>query len=221
MACTRFSLIVFFHSSARFTSRSSWLGLFAAVSAVVAALIGNIIMNPSYLGVFLEYLVPSLLVVMFMLNRTVILKFVLRTIKCMFNPVDRLVQGANTKIKDVIKDINSQEFVFFTHQDDVETLNKVMLYITRNEHTQKLKVVTVLKEGEKVPGSLETDLEVLGREYPKIKIEYIKIKGEFGPGIIHKLSKDWGIPINFMFIGSPDDQFPFEISELGGVRLII
>ncbi len=201
--------------------RSSWLGLFAAVGAVIAALIGNIIMNPSYLEVFLEYLVPTLLVVIFMLNRTVILKFVLRAIKYMFSPVDRLVQGANTKIKAVIKDINSQEFVFFTHQDDVETLNKVMLYITKNEHTQKLKVVTVLKEGEKVPGSLETDLEVLGREYPKIKIEYIKIKGEFGPQIIHKLSKDWDIPINFMFIGSPDNQFPYEISELGGVRLII
>ena len=39
--------------------------------------------------------------------------------------------------------------------------------------------------------------------------------------MIKKLSNDWGIPINFMFMGSPHDGFSYEISELGGVRLII
>ncbi|WP_452598451.1 APC family permease [Pontimicrobium sp. MEBiC01747] len=201
--------------------KSSWLGLFIAVGAVIAALIGNVIMNPDYLKVFLEYLIPTLLVVVFMLNRTVILKFVLRAIKYIFNPIERFVQRSNHKIMATIDDINSQEFVFFTHEDDVATLNKVMLYITKNEHTKKLKVVTVLNENEQPPERLESDLEVLDREYPKIDIEYIKIQGEFGPKIIQKLSKDWDIPINFMFIGSPDDEFPYEVSELGGVRLII
>ena len=201
--------------------KSSWIALFIAVAAVVAALMGNIVMNPSYLKVFLEYLFPTLLVVVFMLNRTFILKFALRAIKYMFSPVEKFVQKANGKIISIIEDINSQEFVFFAHKDDVATLNKVMLYIIKNEHTKKLKVVTVLKEGELPSERLASDLEVLNREYPDIKIEYIEIKGEFGPKIIRKLSKDWNIPINFMFIGSPDDKFPYEVSELGGVRLII
>jgi hypothetical protein len=43
----------------------------------------------------------------------------------------------------------------------------------------------------------------------------------FGPEIIDKLSLEWNIPKNFMFIGSPSDRFPHRLSDLGGVRLII
>lgn len=201
--------------------KSTWLALILAVGAVIAALVGNIVMNPHYLGVFLEYLIPTLLVVTFMLNRTIILRFGLKAIKYLFKPIELFVERANKKIVDTIDDINSQEFVFFTHEDDVAALNKVMLYITKNEHTRKLKVVTIVKDGEKVPARLESDIEVLDREYPEIKIEYIKMSGTFGPKIIQKLSKQWNIPVNFMFIGSPGDDFPYEVSELGGVRLII
>lgn len=201
--------------------KSSWLSLFIALIAVVAAVIGNIFMNPSYLRVFLEYLIPTLLIVVFMLNRTLILMLTLKTIRYLFNPIEKFVEKANNYIVGLIQDINSQEFVFFTHRDDVATLNKVMLYIQKNEHTKKLKVVTILEKGETVPGRLISDIEVLDREYPHIKIDYIQFNGEFGPKIIRKLSEEWGIPVNFMFIGSPGDHFPYQVSELGGVRLII
>ncbi|HSF17212.1 MAG TPA: hypothetical protein VLK65_16805 [Vicinamibacteria bacterium] len=46
-------------------------------------------------------------------------------------------------------------------------------------------------------------------------------KGEFGPKLIKKLSKEWKIPTNFMFIASPGDHFLFGLAELGGVRLVI
>lgn len=184
-------------------------------------LLSNIILNPSYLGIFLEYLIPTFLIVVIMLNRTMILKFILEVIKYVFKPIEIFVDHMNKKIIHTIDFINSQEFVFFTHEDDVATLNKVMLYITKNEHTQKLKVVTLLGKGENIPERLESDIEVQGREYRKIKIEYIKIPGSFNPEMIKKLSNDWRIPVNFMFMGSPQDGFPYEVSELGGVRLII
>ncbi len=201
--------------------KSTWLAIVIAVGAVIMAIVGNIIMNPSYVGVFLEYLIPTLLVVFFMLNRTAILMLALRAIKYLFKPVERLVERTNRSIIKTINDINSQEFVFFTHKDDVATLNKVMLYITKNEHTKKLKVVTVLEKGETVPERLISDIDVLDREYPEVKIEYIRLDGTFGPKLIRELSKKWNIPINFMFIGSPGDHFPYQVSELGGVRLII
>jgi len=43
----------------------------------------------------------------------------------------------------------------------------------------------------------------------------------FGPDLINRLSGEWKIPVNFMFVGSPGDHFPYRIDELGGVRLII
>ncbi len=44
--------------------------------------------------------------------------------------------------------------------------------------------------------------------------------GTLSAKIIQKLSKEWNIPINFIFMCWPRDDFPYEVSELGGVRLI-
>jgi len=97
----------------------------------------------------------------------------------------------------------------------------VMLYILKNEHTKKIKIVLALEKGETLPVNLHQEIDFLGREYPQIKIEFLVVEGKFSPKLIDDLSKKWGIPINFMFIGSPSDKFPYKIEELGGVRLII
>lgn len=90
-----------------------------------------------------------------------------------------------------------------------------------NEITQKLKIVTVLQKEEELSETFKRDFDALDRAYPDIKIEYIQIVGTFGPELINKLSREWNIPHNFMFIGSPGDRFPHRLEDLGGVRLII
>lgn len=42
-----------------------------------------------------------------------------------------------------------------------------------------------------------------------------------GPEKIKELSKGLGIPVDFVFIGSPKNKFPYKIQELGDVGLII
>jgi len=100
-----------------------------------------------------------------------------------------------------------------------------MLYILKNESTNRLKLVTVLEEDDreaiKLFNSLKKDVEFLDKEYPEISVDLVKVHGKFTPALVQKLSKEWNIPINFMFIGSPGDHFPYRIEELGGVRLII
>ena len=86
---------------------------------------------------------------------------------------------------------------------------------------RKLKVVAVCAKGENLLPQFMSDIDVLDREYPAIKIEFIRLEGIFGPELINSLSHKWKIPINFMFIGSPGNHFPFKIEQLGGVRLII
>ena len=201
--------------------RAKPLALLIAIVAVIIAVIGNAIMNPPYLGVFLEYFVPAFLLISIMLNRTRLLRLLLIFIHYLFQPIQKLVRKANKNIFRMIEDINSQEFVFFTYHDDVSILNEVMIYIRRNEHTSKLKIVSVKEDGKPIPERIKNDIEVLNREYPKIDIEFIELEGTFGPELIHELSEKWKIPINFMFIGSPSDKFPYRLQELGGVRLII
>ena len=201
--------------------RSNWIALLLAIGMVILALIGNAIMNPAYLNVFIEYFIPTMLIVVIMLNRVFILKLILNIILYFFRPLERSVRRLHAGILRIINKINEQEFVYFTKDDDVATLNKVMLYIKRNEHTRRLKIVAVLKEDEEISKTLLSDIEVLDREYPDVKLEFIQMEGEFGPKLIKKLSKQWNLPINFMFIASPGDHFPYRIEELGGVRLII
>lgn len=202
------------------------LSILVAITAVIVALVGNVIMEPkagapSNLSVFLEYFIPSIVFIVIMLNRTVLLKFLLRVIHSVFDPFRNLVLKTDKKILSVIDDINSQEFIYFTKDDDVETLNKVMLYIQKNEHTKKLKIVTAIRNGNQINAQFRNDINVVDREYPLIKIDFIELDDHFGPELINRLSKEWNIPINFMFIGSPNDHFPYKIEELGGVRLII
>ena len=201
--------------------RASPLAILLAIVAVGVAIVGNAILNPHYLGVFLEYFVPTFLLITIMLNRTTLLSGLLELIKYIFEPVQKFVKNANQSILKLIDEINSQEFVFFTNHDDVAVLNRVMLYISKNEHTRKLKIVTVMQGQETIPERLKSDIEVLDREYPDIDIEFIEMEGSFGPELIQELSKKWKIPVNFMFIGSPSDRFPYRVEQLGGVRLII
>ncbi len=206
--------------------KASWGAVLLAILAVIIALVGNILMtpkdgSPSNLVVFLDYFIPAIIFIIIMLNRIVLLNFLLNVIHSVFDPIRSLVLRTDKKILSTINKINSQEFVFFTKGDNIATLNKVMLYITKNEHTKKLKIVLALDKGAILPKNLEQEIDFLNREYPEIDIEFIIEKGKFNPELIKTLSKRWNIPINFMFIGSPSDKFPYKIQDLGGVRLII
>ncbi|HMQ43294.1 MAG TPA: APC family permease [Mariniflexile sp.] len=206
--------------------KATWGAVLLAITAVIIALVGNITMppkpgNPSNFSVFLKYFIPTIIFIIIMLNRIVLLNFLLNVIHSVFDPVRSLVLRTDKRILSTINKINSQEFVFFTKGDNIATLNKVMLYITRNEHTKKLKIVLALDKDDVVPKNLPQEIDFLDREYPDIKVEFVVEQGKFSPELIRNLSKKWNIPINFMFIGSPSDKFPYRVQDLGGVRLII
>jgi hypothetical protein len=198
-----------------------WSAAIVAIAAVLTGLVGNAVMNPHYLTVFLEYFIPTILIVILMLQRIRILKFCLfmirATILSMTNQMDRITRYIRKKIDD----INAQQIVFFTRGDNIQNLNQAMLYVQDNEDTNRIKVVIVHQDKNEIPAQLDKDLDFLGGIYPDITIEFVKLKGTFGPKLIKELSKKWHIPINFMFIGSPGNHFMYGVSELGGVRLII
>ncbi|MBG44667.1 MAG: amino acid permease [Aequorivita sp.] len=201
--------------------RASYLAVFIAIVSVIAALLGNIFLNPEFLITFFEYLVPTLFVVFFMLYHHYILKTVLRFIEYAAPDNNKFFKNWKKITTKKLQQLTGKQFVFFTNNDNVETLNKVMQYIKHNEPTKRLKIVAVLDEGVKVANNLKNDINVLDRMYPEIKIQFVEEPGIFGPEKINELSKRWKIPINFMFIGAPGEQFPYRVQQLGEVRVII
>lgn len=196
------------------------ISVVVAVTFIGIAFIGNMRLNISSFYTFLNYLIPAFVFVAIMLNRSILIQFLLYALEYFYSPLRKIVIESSRYLNKLHLSVNSHEFVFFTKGDDVAILNKVMQYVQNNETTKKLKIVNVKSEGEN-NDLLKKDLEVLDRAYPEIHIEFIEMQGEFGPELISELSKKWNIPKNFMFIGSPGDRFSYRVSELGGVRLIM
>ncbi|MCB1128304.1 MAG: APC family permease, partial [Verrucomicrobiae bacterium] len=202
-------------------TRASWIAVILAIVATGAALTGNAILKPKQLGVFFWYFVPALLVVVIMLGRLSLLQLCLHLVRSMIRGLVRPLTLMVSSVHEKIERIQSQQVVFFTRGDNIANLNRVMLYIERNEHTNRLKVVHVTNEPESIPEKLRQDIQFLNEAYPEVDVEFVVQPGRFGPALIQELSKAWGIPPNFMFIGCPGDGLPHSLAELGGVRVII
>lgn len=201
--------------------KASVITVLIAIAAVLAALIGNAVLNPGYLIVFLQYFIPTALLVFIMLYRTTLLGVIAYGLRRLERPFGKFLPFRSYDLKRLIGEIRSQEFVFFTRGDNIANINKVMRYIEDNEHTRRLKIVNVIKEGEIPNKKLIHEVDVLDRAYPTFVVDFVVIKGHFGPQLIQELSTKWKIPKNFMFIGSPGDRFIYGLEELGGVRLVI
>lgn len=191
-----------------------------AITAVCFAFYGNIELNRDAFITFLKYFIPAGIIILVLMSRSLVVKYSIDVLDYLYEPLRKFVIMSNRYLQKLHVTINSQEFVFFTKGDNVAILNKVMQYVEDNETTKKLKIVHLTKNGE-TSELLHRDLEVLDRAYPEIKIEFIEMDGLFGPEIVEELSTKWNIPKNFMFIGAPSNKFPFKVSELGGVRLIM
>jgi hypothetical protein len=202
-------------------TRAGWATVLLAIVAVTMGMIGNAVMNPPYLVVFLEYFVPSMLIIAVMLNRVALLKGMLFSVRGILKGISLPLKRVAGWIEGKIHQINAQEVVFFTRGDNLANLNRAVLYVRRNEHTNRLKIVTVFRDRSRVPERLAHDVAFLNEAYPGVQIEFVEVEGAFGPQLIQELSKRWDIPANFMFIGSPGDGFMYGLADLGGVRLII
>jgi amino acid transporter len=202
--------------------RAPVIGVALAIVAIGAALFGNVKMHPEYLFVFLQYFIPAVLILIVLLQRNEILKYLLIGAKHLASSHKGMSDRSRRYIKQALKDLLDQEFVYFTKGENISVMNKVMTYVNENEIARKLRIVTVVSDHSKpISEKFLSDLEVLDRAYPDISIDYSQINGIFGPQLIEQLSKEWNIPINFMFISTPSDRFSHHVSELGGVRVIV
>jgi amino acid transporter len=201
--------------------KATWATVLVAIAGVTVGLAGNAVRDPEYLVVFLSYFVPSMAAIAIMLYRIPLLKMMLGVVRAITASLVGPLTATSKWVRDKIEEINSQQVVFFTRGDNVANLNSAMLYVAGNEDTNRIKVVTVIKDPSDVPERMEQDLQFLDEAYPEIDIEFVVLEGKFGPELIQELSEKWHVPTNLMFIGSPGGKLIYGLAELGGVRLII
>jgi amino acid transporter len=201
--------------------RASWPGVVAALVAVCAALAGNLVLNPRYVRVFAAYFLVAVAIVGVMFLRVQIMKVALAMLRGIVERIERINRRLNIGLIRGIRRINSFQVVYFSRGDNLAALNRAVLYVLQNELTSRLKVVHCYEREEDIPEALPEHLKTVDRMYPNLRIDLVMVKGRFGPELIEKLSRRMRVPKNYMFIGTPGDQFPHNIAELGGVRLVL
>ncbi len=103
---------------------------------------------PITLWCFCSILFLSVILIYALMNRNTLLEYLLTILKSTFDEMRRVSLLSHLKIRKILTRLHAQEFVFFSKADDISILNKVMIYVQENEITGKIKIVTVLKEGQ-------------------------------------------------------------------------
>ncbi len=203
------------------TTRASVGSVLIALVSVVLALLANIVLSPANLQVFLVYFVSAGAVVMLMFLRVTILQKLLAWVESTVGKLAIVNTGLRSLLHRRLVAIQERGVIYFTKGDAVDVLNRAALYVLRNEQTNRLTVVNVFREEDGVPVGLAEQLQLIDRLYPPLRIDFLAVRGNFGPALIERLSQRLEVPTNSMFIGTPSDRFAHPIESLGGVRVIL
>jgi len=196
-------------------AHAHWAVVLFGLVAVLAGLIGNIIVDPIILAYFAIYFTGVMIIVFIMFARVRLLRLLLYILRHSF-----LFKYCSDWIQREGKRIKSQPVVFFAKDPKIDILNKAVLYVLDNEITENLKIVHVYNPQQNPNPEFETNVKILDKIYPKLKIDLVLVKGEFTPRLVDELAKRFGIPKNFMFITCPSEKFQHSIDKFGGVRVI-
>ena len=199
------------------TYRAGWLTIIVAVIATSLGMLGNVIIDYKNLLYFLQYFIPTALLVVIMYLRIPILKTVLQ----MLNNLMTRVLVWRTTVIDGITAITEQQVILFTRGGDLARMHSAFNYIVNNESSRSVVVLHLYNHPEhNEESSLKESLKALGEIFPMLKVELVVRKSKFGPEVVDAVSREFGVPVNNIFIGAPEEKHAFSIQDLGGVRVI-
>eukprot|EP01125_Pyxidicula_operculata_P021164 TRINITY_DN804_c2_g4_i1.p1 TRINITY_DN804_c2_g4~~TRINITY_DN804_c2_g4_i1.p1 ORF type:complete len:630 (+),score=128.65 TRINITY_DN804_c2_g4_i1:35-1924(+) len=196
--------------------KTQWPFVVLALLSTSVALVGNIAYDLNVLKYFSMYFIVVIAIIFTMMQRISILKvcyYFVNKLNCCSPIVPFL--------KRQIQEIRDMEMVFFTRTGDLPTLNKAMIYIRDNEITSKLTIIHAIEEGEDISlEEIQKNVAIIDECYPKCRVDLQTYKGKFSPAFVDHIATTLKVKKNMMFMGCPNDSFPHNIGDFGGVRLI-
>ena len=191
--------------------------IIVAITATSLGMLGNIYIDYKNLLYFLDYFIPTVLVVVFVYLRIPILKAVLQVL----NKLMTRILLWRTTVIDRITEIIEQKVILFTRGGNLARLNTAFNYIVKNESSRSVVVLHLYNRPEhNEEQQINDSLKTLNEIYSALKITLVVRKGKFDSEIVDAVSKEFGVPANNIFIGAPEEKHTFAIQDLGGVRVI-
>ncbi|KAG2761535.1 hypothetical protein PC129_g5696 [Phytophthora cactorum] len=217
---------------------ASWTVVIVGFLLVVVGIFANLLGDPSVLMYFAIYFIVVMLVIFIMFERVTILRVVLVFLQSVapsrmgkeiiIGMVDdgtpevehTGARGGRTIARTIVS-IRNAPIVFFCKVPDLTIINKAIIYVRRNEQTHTLRIVHVFADeeaGAPVLAAFREMAALFDSMYPKIRVDFVSVHGEFGPTMIEWLSRSMNVPRNMMFITQPDILSAERVS-MAGMRL--
>ncbi|OWZ09349.1 Transmembrane protein [Phytophthora megakarya] len=218
---------------------AAWTTVIIGFVLVVIAIFANLLGDPSVLMYFAIYFIVVMFVMFIMFERVTILRCILVMLKKMapsrygkaaavgLTPNSSMevehtgARGGRTIARTIVS-IRNAPIVFFCKVPDLTIINKAIIYVRRNEQTHTLRIVHVFGDEEADAPVLATFREMAAlfdSMYPKIRVDFVSVRGEFGPAMIEWLSRTMKVSRQMMFITQPD-LISAERVTTAGVRVI-
>jgi amino acid transporter len=199
------------------TYRAGWMTILVAITATTLGMMGNVIIDYKNLLYFMHYFIPTVFLVVLMYMRIPILRTILQVLN---NLMTRILLWRTTII-DHITSITEQKVILFARGGNLGRLNTAFNYIMHNESSRSVIVLHLYNQPEyNKEKYLAESLKTLHEIFPFLKTQLVAREGKFGAEIINSVSKEFGVPVNNIFIGAPEEKHSFSIQDLGGVRVI-
>jgi amino acid transporter len=199
------------------TYRAGWVTILVAITATILGMMGNVIIDYKNLLYFMQYFIPTVFLVVIMYMRIPILRTILQVLN---NLMTRILLWRTTVI-DHITSITEQKVILFARGGNLSRLNVAFNYIMHNESSRSVIVLHLYNQPEyNKEKYLAESLKTLHEIFPFLKTQLVAREGKFGADIINSVSKEFGVPVNNIFIGAPEEKHSFSIQDLGGVRVI-
>jgi amino acid transporter len=199
------------------TYRAGWMTILVAITATSLGMMGNVIIDYKNLLYFMHYFVPTVFLVVLMYMRIPILGTILQVLN---NLMTRILLWRTTVI-DHITSITEQKVILFARGGNLSRLNTAFNYIMHNESSRSVIVLHLYNQPEyNKEKYLAESLKTLHEIFPLLKTQLVTREGKFGADMINAVSKEFGVPVNNIFIGAPEEKHSFSIQDLGGVRVI-
>lgn len=147
-------------------------------SALMASLIGNIVIDPQIAEYFVIYFAVVLFVVLGMLKRCWLWKlcyWIYDQMDILHRQFPHFSEKVEIFIQRNIKNLKKRSVVFFLKTDEPHVMNKAIQYIKHNEDAGIIKFVHFYEKLEDIPEDLETNHRMLDEIYPKIQIDLVKL----------------------------------------------
>ena len=199
------------------TYRAGRTTIFVAIVATTLGMLGNVVIDYKNFLFFMQYFIPTVFLVVLMYLRIPILRGVLQVLN---NLMTRILLW-RTSIIDNITAITEQQVILFTRGGNLARLNTAFMYILKNESSRSVIVLHLYNHPEhNKEQDIQDSLDTLKEIYPTLKSNLVVRKEKFSSEIVDAVSKEFGVPINNIFIGAPEEKHSFSIQDLGGVRVI-